>query len=124
MGRADVGSGKNSPRHIIPQLVQVSKDNVNSSPNKLIAVFHERDDGSNFASDSGKLRPESGTLSVDSSAQSSAGDVLAGKSAAEDESVADGVTVVDEVSGVGIVASERPDVVPKREVRKASVSLS
>jgi hypothetical protein len=84
MRSSDIDSSHNSPSRIIPHRGKVSKHSVESSNSKHWAVLHEDVAWSNFANDSGKLTPESGTLSFNACSFPGDTDVLAGESPTDD----------------------------------------
>jgi len=75
-----VGSGNNSPRCIVPQAGQVSKNDSKPPSSEHWRVFHPYETGLYLANDPGKLGPQSASLAGDSGALSGGRYVLTGKS--------------------------------------------
>jgi hypothetical protein len=110
--RTKGASGEHTPRRIIPQRGQVTKNSPQSSKSEHWGVFHEDESRLNFANHAPHFSPQSASLSVESRAFSDGADVLTGKSAAHD---------IRDSSPRSPV--EGSDIIPDWEVGQASVAL-
>jgi hypothetical protein len=70
------------PLRIIPERGQVPENGSEASPEKRGDILHDDVAGSNFANKTGVLRPEAASFTCEPRALASDGDILAGKSSA------------------------------------------
>jgi len=84
MGRPDIGSAEIEPERIIPRFGKVSENTVQPTRQERCDVLHDNDAGSNLASDTRELEPQTATRACEASAFPCARHVLTREAAAED----------------------------------------
>lgn len=82
MPGANVGSWNAVPFRVIPERGQVPENGSESSPEKRGDIFHDDVSGSNLANKTGVFTPEAAAFTCEPRAFASRGDILAGKSSA------------------------------------------
>lgn len=84
MRRTNGGSGNTVPLRIIPERVEILKDQGKPARAKGWNVFRNDPFRANRSDDTSKLSPKTGAIAEDSGSLSGCGDVLAGKASADD----------------------------------------
>lgn len=85
MRSSDLVRTQSEPLRIEPEFGKRSKNDVEASKSKSCDVLHENVSGLNFANDSCKLKPQTGSVPLDDSfASSRNADVLAGESSRDE----------------------------------------
>ena len=87
--RTNGGSGYAVPLSIVPERGQVPENDTEASPEKRGDILHEDVAGSNLANEAGVFDPEATALTREPFASASDGDILAGKSAANNVDCSD-----------------------------------
>ncbi len=111
--RADVPSSQHAPPCVIPQTGKSFDDGAKSTGTQVRAVLREDKSRPDLANDSEHLVPESRTLAGKSFTATRRADVLAGKSTRDNVNCT--------TPGLPV---EGADVIPDRELRQVSISLT
>ena len=107
-----MSSAKHTPSRIVPHRGKITEDSGKSVSNKVRHVLHEDNSRSNLIDDSRHVAPETASSTIDASASTRNGYVLAGEPSGDDVDVAS--------PGQPL---KRSHVVPDRESRQESVPL-